>query len=73
MLESPSIVQVSPKYQIVIPRWVREQAGITPGTRFEVEITSTGLKLLQIGPLGGLKGRVSRDDSLEIREKGERL
>jgi AbrB family looped-hinge helix DNA binding protein len=72
MSESQTIVQVSPKYQIVIPRWVREQAGITPGTRFEVEITANGLRLLQIGSLGELRGRVLRDDSLEVREKGDR-
>jgi AbrB family looped-hinge helix DNA binding protein len=73
MSKDATIVKVSPKYQIVIPRAVREQSGVSPGTRFEVLVTETGLQLVRVGPLAELKGRVRRDEGVEIREKGDRL
>ena len=73
MSKSATIVKVSPKYQIAIPQSVRERADVSPGTRFEVLVTETGLQLVRVGPLADLRGRVRADEEVEIREKGDRL
>jgi len=72
MANKATITQVSPKYQIAIPLEVRRRADIRPGTRFEIVLTDSGLRLIRLGALTSLRGRVRRDEGIEIREEHER-
>ncbi|MFH1177364.1 MAG: AbrB/MazE/SpoVT family DNA-binding domain-containing protein [Acidobacteriota bacterium] len=73
MSDKASVARVSSKYQIVIPLEVRDKAGIRPGTRFELVVTASGLRLIRLGQLTALRGTVRRDDHLAIRNEGERV
>ena len=68
-----SIVKVSPKYQLVIPREFREDAGIKPGARFMMIPVGDGFRLVHLRPLSALRGIVPLDESVEIRDKTDRI
>jgi len=61
--------RISPKYQVVIPRNVREAMGLKPGTRLQVVQFDDRIELIPLrsakslrGSLPGLETRVPRDD-----------
>jgi AbrB family looped-hinge helix DNA binding protein len=64
-----SKVTVSPKFQIVIPKSIRELAGIQPGQRLEVFRIGNGIELTPVkdirtmrGSLPGLNTEVDRTE-----------
>ncbi|HEY7337374.1 MAG TPA: AbrB/MazE/SpoVT family DNA-binding domain-containing protein [Bryobacteraceae bacterium] len=68
-----SVVKVSPKYQIVIPREVRTRLRIKPGQRLSVIAGERGITLLpersikeMEGFLRGLPGDFEREPDREI-------
>jgi len=67
-----SIVKVSPKYQLVIPRELREEVGVKPGMKFMMIPVSDGFRLVQIHPLSALRGIVPSDETLIVRDKRDR-
>ena len=71
--KSISIATVSPKYQLAIPRELREAAGIRPGTRFAVILAEGGLRLIRLRPLTELRGVVPADGAVRVRDKSDRL
>jgi AbrB family looped-hinge helix DNA binding protein len=61
-------VSISPKFQVVIPRDVREQLGLLPGQKVHVIVLDDRIELVPVRPIkkmrGFLKGidtRVERD------------
>jgi len=61
--------RISPKYQVVIPRNVREAMDLKPGTRLQVVQFNDRIELIPLrsakslrGSLPGLETRVPRDD-----------
>jgi len=61
--------RVSPKYQVVIPRRVREAMNLKPGTRLQVVQFDERIELIPLrsaqslrGSLPGLDTRVVRDE-----------
>lgn len=61
-------IKISPKYQVVIPRKVREAMDLKPGTRLQVEQFGDRIELIPLrsasslrGSLPGLDTRVPRD------------
>jgi len=61
-------VKVSPKYQVVIPRKVREQLGIRPGQRVQVFLYGDRIEFVPLKPmkqmrgfLKGIEGSVERE------------
>lgn len=73
MPKNASIVKLSPKYQIVVPKAFRSSNGIRPGVEFEVVPTQGGLRLVRIQPLAKLRGSVRKDRSVAIRDKEDRF
>ena len=62
-------VTVSPKFQIVIPKEVREAMGIEPGQKFMV--LPTGLKTLALvpaEPISAIRG-ICKDDPMPPLER----
>lgn len=61
-------IKISPKYQVVIPRQVREAMDLKPGTRLQVVQFEDRIELIPLrsakslrGSLRGLDTRVPRD------------
>lgn len=49
-------VVVSPKFQVVIPKEIRETAGLEAGTRLEVLSYGSRIELVPVQPIQALKG-----------------
>lgn len=71
---SMEAVTVSPKYQVVIPREVRERVGIKPGERMMVMEKGNVIYLVKIGDMKSAKGFLGRKISTKgIRDETERF
>lgn len=49
-------VTVSPKFQVVIPRTIRESLGIRPGQKVQVIPHGNRIELIPLGPVQGTRG-----------------
>jgi len=49
-------VTVSPKFQVVIPREVRESLGLRPGARLQVFVFGDRIELIPIRKLSRMRG-----------------
>jgi len=61
-------VTISPKYQVVIPKEIREKLGLTPGQKVQTVIFEDRIELIPVkhikkmkGFLKGIDARVSRE------------
>ncbi|MBI4916923.1 MAG: AbrB/MazE/SpoVT family DNA-binding domain-containing protein [Acidobacteria bacterium] len=64
-----STVTVSPKYQVVIPRQVREEFDIRPGEKVQVFVYEGRIELVPVRPLRRLRGFVRGIDTSVEREE----
>ena len=62
------IVTVSPKYQVVIPRKVREQIGLRPGQVVQVFTYENRIELVPVRPIQDLRGFLPDIDTSVERE-----
>jgi AbrB family looped-hinge helix DNA binding protein len=65
-------VTVSPKFQVVIPLAVREQAGIRPGERLEVISFEDRIELVPLRPMPEMKGFLKGLDPAFQRDEDDR-
>lgn len=63
---------ISSKFQLVIPKEIREKAGIKAGEHFEVIAYEGRIELIPIGPVNKLKGFL-KGISTSIEREGDRL
>lgn len=68
-----STVILSPKYQIVIPKVVREEMDIHPGEKFEVIYFDSRIELVKVKPMKTMKGFLKGLDPSFKREKEDRI
>ena len=61
-------VTVSPKYQVVIPRKVREQIDLRPGQVMQVIVYENRIELVPIRPIKDLRGFLRGIDTSVERE-----
>ncbi|MCH7975636.1 MAG: AbrB/MazE/SpoVT family DNA-binding domain-containing protein [Bacteroidetes bacterium] len=66
-------VKVSPKYQVVIPREVREVMDIKPGQKVEVMVYDNRIVLIPIKPMKEMRGYVKGVDTTIVREPDREL
>jgi AbrB family looped-hinge helix DNA binding protein len=66
-------VTVSPKYQVVIPRWVREKIRIKPGEKLQVISYDDRIELVPVRPMSELRGFLKGLDPSFIREENDRI
>ena len=52
-----TVVTVSPKYQVVIPKDVREKLKIRPGQKVEAFAIGSRIELVPIEPIARFRGR----------------
>lgn len=62
-------VTVSPKYQVVIPKEVRESMGIFSGQKIQVLTYQNRIELIPIKPIKKLKGFLKGIDTEVSRDK----
>lgn len=62
-------VTVSPKYQVVIPKRVRESLGIKPGQKVRVILFEGRIELIPIEPIEKSRGFLRGIDTNVEREK----
>lgn len=62
-------VTVSPKYQVVIPRLIREKLGITPGQKIQAILYNNRIEMIPFQPVkkkrGYLKGIDTNIDRID--------
>ncbi|MBT3343417.1 MAG: AbrB/MazE/SpoVT family DNA-binding domain-containing protein [Gemmatimonadetes bacterium] len=61
-------VTISPKYQIVIPKSVRERLNLTPGQKVETIVYDNRIELIPVRPIKEMRGIVSGIDTSVERE-----
>ena len=66
-------VTVSPKYQVVIPKIVRNQMHIQPGEKFQVISFDDRIELIRTRPIKKMRGFLKGLDSSFHREKEDRI
>lgn len=66
-------VTISPKYQVVIPRKVREKIRLKPGEKLQVISYDDRIELVPIRPMSELRGFLKGLDSTFIREENDRV
>jgi AbrB family looped-hinge helix DNA binding protein len=65
-------VTLSSKFQVVIPKEVRERMKLKPGTRFRVIDIGGRVELIPIRPATEMRGRF-KDIDTEIEREDDRL
>ena len=61
-------VKVSPKFQVVIPKLVRESLGIRPGQRLQVVPYGDRIELVSVREIGEMRGFLAGMDPRLERE-----
>jgi len=64
-------ITVSPKYQVVIPRTIREQINIKPGQKMHVIAYSNKIVLIPVRPIQEARGLLKGMDADVQREEEE--
>ena len=67
------IVKLSPKFQVVIPRDVREKLDLKPGQKIVVIEKGGVLHLIPQKPIKEMKGFVKGIDTSKLRDEGHRF
>lgn len=62
-------VTVSPKYQIVIPKDIRESMGIVSGQKVQIMSYQGRIELIPLKPMQDMKGFLKGIDTTITREK----
>jgi len=65
-------VTVSSKFQVVIPKEIREMIGLEVGTRLEIISYGTRIELVPIQPMKKLKG-VFKGLNTDIQREDDRI
>lgn len=62
-------VTLSPKFQVVIPRAIREALGLEPGQKIQAVLYEGRVELIPLKPLKQMRGFLSGIDTVVSREK----
>lgn len=63
-----SIVTISPKYQVVIPKEIRERLKLTPGQKVQTIAHDDRIELIPVVPIKKMKGLLKGMDTDIPRE-----
>jgi len=62
-------VTISPKFQIVIPKEIREKLGLTPGQKVQTIIYEDRIELIPVRPIKKMKGFLKGLDTTVQRDE----
>ncbi len=65
-------VTVSPKFQVVIPKEIREALKLTPGQKVQALLYENRIELIPVRPVKHMRGFLKGIDTTVVRE-GDRL
>ena len=65
-------ITISPKFQVVIPKSIREQLGLVPGQKIQAIAHGDRIEFLPIRPARELRGVLRGLDTQVLRDEGER-
>jgi len=65
-------VKISPKYQVVIPKEIREKSGLKVGANLEIISYGNRIELIPIEPITKLKGFL-KGINTDIQRKKDRI
>ncbi len=68
-----AVTTISPKFQIVIPKEVREKLRLAPSQRLQIIEKGGVITLVPEVPLKSLKGALKGMSTVGLREKKDRL
>jgi AbrB family looped-hinge helix DNA binding protein len=68
-----AMTTISPKFQIVIPKAVREKLHLAPSQRLQIVEKGGVITLVPEVPLKSLKGALKGMSKTDLREKKDRL
>jgi len=69
-IEAPvDVVTISPKYQIVIPREIRERLGLKPGQKVQALAYDDRIEFIPVKSLKSMRGFLRGIDTTVRREK----
>ena len=66
-------VTVSPKYQVVIPKRVRDSLGVRPGQKVKVILYDGRIEMIPVRPVEEARGMLKGIDTTVDRERGDRV
>jgi AbrB family looped-hinge helix DNA binding protein len=66
-------VTLSSKYQLVIPRRIREKLGLKPGAKFQVISIDDRIELIPVQPMSEMRGFLKGFDPTFEREREDRV
>jgi AbrB family looped-hinge helix DNA binding protein len=61
-------VTISPKFQVVIPKEVRERLGLTPGQKVQTIVFDDRIELIPVRPVKKMRGFLKGIDTTVSRE-----
>lgn len=67
--DAVSIVTVSPKFQVVIPREIREALGLEPGQKVQALQYQNRIEFIPVRPMRSLRGFLKGIDTSVRRDK----
>ena len=73
MVRAMELVKVSPKFQVVIPKSVRETLGIFPGQRLQVVPYGDRIEFVPVRDIGEMRGFLAGMDTSFERESDREL
>lgn len=65
------VVTISPKYQVVIPRAIRERLGLRPGQQVQAIVHGDRVALIPLRPARALRGFLKGIDTTVARQHVE--
>jgi AbrB family looped-hinge helix DNA binding protein len=67
-----TFLTVSPKYQIVIPKEIRERLKIVPGEKFQMILVGKRIELIRLEPIENARGIFHHMDITNYRDEEDR-
>ena len=67
--ETVDTVTISPKFQVVIPRALRERLGLKPGQKVQAIAYENRIELIPVRPLRTMRGFLAGIDTRVSRER----
>ena len=62
-------VTISPKFQLVIPRHIREQLALFPGQKVQTFVYENRIELIPVRPMQQMRGFLKGLDNRVVRER----
>ncbi len=72
MRQAMIAVTVSPKFQVVIPKEVRESMGIVPGQKIQILTYRNRIEMIPVKPMKKMKGFL-KDIDTEVKRDKDRI